>query len=66
MNVEDLLKQILAKLESMDHRLIRVEEGQKSLEEGQKELNVIANALRYNQEVTNAKLDALTLDVRKF
>lgn len=75
----DKLDLILRKLESLEEGQKSLEEGQKSLAEGhkslvegykslaegQKELNMISRAIRDRQDETDAKLDALSMDVHK-
>lgn len=53
-----ILNQILEKLNEMSTRL-------GSLEAGQSELHQITTAIRDRQEETDAKLEALTMDVNK-
>ncbi|MFM9279643.1 hypothetical protein [Paenibacillus jiagnxiensis] len=61
----DKLDLILRKLEALEEGQKALEEGQKALEEGQKELNQISRAIRDRQEETDAKLDAMAMDVHK-
>jgi len=53
------------KLGSFETKLGSFEITQNSLVAGQKELNQVVGAIIINQETTNAKLDALTMDVRR-
>lgn len=55
---DQILNQILGELKSMNTRL-------GSLESGQSELHHITTAIRDRQEETDAKLEALTMDVNK-
>ncbi|MFM9328720.1 hypothetical protein [Paenibacillus mesotrionivorans] len=49
----------------MDARQPRFEQRLDNLEAGQKELNQLTKAIIHRQEMTDAKLEALTLDVHK-
>lgn len=63
--MENILKQILAKLEWLTESQKSLDERLRSLDEPQKELNDVVTAIRHGQEITHAKLEAITMDVRK-
>lgn len=53
------------RLDSLDSRVDNIEIRLTSLESGQKELNEIVRAIHDRQEETDAKLEALTMDVHR-
>lgn len=53
------------RLDRFEERLDRVEQRLDNLEAGQKELFQLTKAIIHRQEMTDAKLEALTLDVHK-
>jgi septal ring factor EnvC (AmiA/AmiB activator) len=68
----DKLDLILQKLESLEARLSRLEEVQQAMAAvqqamaaGQKELYHLSSAIRDRQEETDAKLEALAMDVNR-
>lgn len=69
---EKILEQILEELKSMNKRIDSIEEEVKSTKDTQKlmqtqltETNQIVRAIRDRQDETDAKLDALAIDVHK-
>lgn len=63
--MEDILKQILSRLDGIDQRLGGLEEGQRSLEEGQKVIVQRLDNLEAGQARIEKKLDATFEQVGK-
>lgn len=76
---EQILYEILSEIKGLNERFVRMEEdvgtlktdvgvlktNSVSLHAGQAELFQLVTALKHGQELTHAKLEALTLDVRR-
>ncbi|MFD0672206.1 hypothetical protein [Cohnella sp. GCM10027633] len=62
---EQALQRIMDGIQGLHDRFGKVEEDIGRLNAGQAELYQITAALKHGQELTHAKLEALTLDVRR-
>jgi chromosome segregation ATPase len=63
--IEHRMDQIEQRIDKIEIRLDKIEIRLDTLESGQKELNQIVTAIRDRQEETDARLEALSMDVHR-